>query len=140
MNEPRKRKHEHAGYLPDISLFRGARHASRTGGSWYSQRRFYPRDAKLVRLLAMALCLSVCPCLPQVGVLSVLARQPLSICPTLCYKEIQVYLQKGLLPSGTLSETPESENFATAYRSSKRVMNLAREMWTLRSTGPSSVN
>jgi len=60
MNEPRKRKHEHAGYLPDISLFRGARHASRTGGSWYSQRRFYPRDAKLVRLLAMALCLSVC--------------------------------------------------------------------------------
>ena len=61
MNEPRKRKQENAGYLPDISLFGGgARHDSRTGGSWYSQRRFYPRDAKLARLLAMALCLSVC--------------------------------------------------------------------------------
>jgi len=60
MNEPRKRKHEHAGYLPDISLFRGARHASRTAGSWYSRRRFYPHDAMLVRLLAMTLCLSVC--------------------------------------------------------------------------------
>jgi len=38
-----------------------------------------------------------------------------------------------VLPSGTLSQTltPDLENFASAYRSSKRVINLAGERWTL---------
>ena len=31
----------------------------------------------------------------------------------------------GILLSGTFSETPDLENFAKAYRSSKRVINLA---------------
>ena len=34
-----------------------------------------------------------------------------------------------VLPSGSLSQTPDLENFATAQRSSKRVINLARERW-----------
>jgi len=35
------------------------------------------------------------------------------------------------LSSGSFYETPDLENFATAYRSSKRVINLARQRWTL---------
>jgi len=32
-----------------------------------------------------------------------------------------------LFPSETLSQTPDLENFATAYRSSKHVIDLARQ-------------
>jgi len=38
---------------------------------------------------------------------------------------------KGTSP-GTLSQTRDLENFASMYRSSKRVIDLARERWTLR--------
>jgi len=34
--------------------------------------------------------------------------------------------------SGTLAKTPDLENFATAYRSSKRVIKLSRQRWMLR--------
>jgi len=52
---------------------------------------------------------------------------------TLGYKEIRISRKTTILPSGTLSQTPDSkENFASAYRSSKRVVDLARESWTLR--------
>jgi len=37
--------------------------------------------------------------------------------PTLCYKEIWVSPKIRALPSGTLSQTPNLENFATASRS-----------------------
>ena len=35
-----------------------------------------------------------------------------------------------LLPSGTLSQTLDIENYASAYRWSKRVIDLARQRWT----------
>ena len=44
------------------------------------------------------------------------------------FKETQVSTKIRVLPSGT----PNLENFATAYRSSKRVINLAQERLTLR--------
>ena len=89
----------------------------------------------LAPVLAMALCLSVCLCLLQVGVLSkrlnesrwFWARELPSTRPTHCYKEIQVIPKMRVLPSGTLFQTLDLENFATAYRSSKRVINFARE-------------
>ena len=78
---------------------------------------------------------SVCVRLSQVGVLSkrmnesgwFLAWELHSTYPTLCYKEIHVLskIRVGLLPSGILLQTSDLENFATAYRSSKRVINLA---------------
>jgi len=37
-----------------------------------------------------------------------------------CFKEIRVSAKIRVLPSGTLSKTPDLENFASAYRSSKR--------------------
>jgi len=112
---------------------------------WQRPINFYPHNAMLARVLAVALCL----CLP-VGVLSkrlnesvwFLAWELRSTYSTLCCTEIQVPSKIGVLPSGTLLQTPDLENLITAYRSSKRVVNLAREWWTLRAwwTGPSSVN
>jgi len=102
-------------------------------------QHFYPRDAMLARVLTMALCLSVCLCLSQLGVLSkrlnesvwFLATELLSTYHTFCYrpKEIQASTKK-VLPTGTLLQTLDLENFATA--SSKRVINLAGERWTFR--------
>jgi len=76
-------------------------------------------------------CLSVCQ--SQVRVLSkrldesswVLARELPS---TVLKGNSGIFKNKGrLLPSGTLSQTPDLENFASAHRSSKRVINLARQ-------------
>jgi len=104
-------------------------------------------DAMLARVLAMALFLSVNPsvCLLQLGVLSkrmdescwFLAWELPSTHPTLCSKEIQGPSKIRVLPPGTLLQTLDLENFATAYPSSKRVINIARERRTLRS---SSIN
>ena len=85
-------------------------------------------------------CLRLFLCRSQVGVLSkrmnesgwFLAWELPSTYPTLCFKEIQVPSKTRVLPSGTLLQTLDFENFAAAYRSSKRVINLARERWTLR--------
>jgi len=52
--------------------------------------------------------------------------------PTTGYKEIQVPSKIRVLPSRTLLQTLDLENFATAYRPSKCVINLAGERWTLR--------
>jgi len=73
--------------------------------------------------------------LSQVGVLSkrmnesgwCLAKEVHSTYSTLCCKEIHVPSKIRVLPSGILLQTLELEKFATAYRSSKRVINLARE-------------
>jgi len=85
----------------------------------------------LERVLAMALCLSVSV---SVGVLSkrlnesdwCLAWGLLSTCPTLCSKEIQVSPKIRVLSSGILSQTPNLD-LALAYRSSKRVVDFARQ-------------
>jgi len=102
----------------------------------YAVNRFYPPDALLVWVLAMALCL----CLSQVSVLlkqlnksgCFLAWELLTTYPTLFCKEIELPLKIRVLPSGTLLQTLDLENLATTYRSSKCVINLARERWTLR--------
>jgi len=54
------------------------------------------------------------------GLIWVLAWKLLS---TLCFKEIHVSTKIRVLPSGTLSQTPDFENFASPYRSSKRVVD-----------------
>jgi len=51
--------------------------------------------------------------------------------PTLCYKETHVSLKIRVLPSRILLQTLDLEYFATAYPSSKRVINIARERWTV---------
>ena len=45
--------------------------------------------------------------------------------PTLCCKEIRVTPKISVLPSGTLSQTLDVENFATVSRSSLGVVNEA---------------
>jgi len=89
----------------------------------------------LAQVLAMALCLclSVCHKLVfyQNGYTNRAGFWHGSFLPTLSCKEIQVPSKIKVLPSGTLLQTLDLENFATAYRSSKRVVNLARERWTL---------
>jgi len=78
---------------------------------------------------------SVSVCLSQVGVLSnrinesrwFWARELPSTFPILCYGEIQVSPKIKVLPSGTLSQTPVLENFASECRALKRVVDLARQ-------------
>ena len=98
---------------------------------------FYPRDDMLARVLDMALylsvCVRVCLRLSQVGVLSKgidgfwhggLFR-PVIHCVLRKFR----YLQKlEFFHLESFSYTLDLENFATsiAYRSSKRVINLAR--------------
>jgi len=91
----------------------------------------------LVVELAMALCLSVC--VSQVGVLLKRLNEsgkfwawklPLTY-PTLSCNEIRVTPKiRARFSPETLFHT--RERHATAYRSSKRVIDLARERWTLR--------
>jgi len=77
----------------------------------------------------VSVCLYLC--LSQVGVLSkrmnesswFLVWELPSTYPALCEKEILVSLKIRVLPSGTLSQTPDLENFATAYRSLKHVID-----------------
>jgi len=69
---------------------------------------------------------SLCLCLSQVGILSkrlnelgwFLAWKLVSTYPILCFMDIQVPSKISLLSPGTLLRT-------------KRVINVAREMWTL---------
>ena len=71
----------------------------------------------------LSVCLSVCP--SQAGVVSkrpdesswFLECRPPSAYPTLSYKELWVSPKTKVLPSGTLSQTPDLEDFATASRS-----------------------
>ena len=92
---------------------------------------FYPRDA----MLALCLCLSVChkSVFYRNGWTDravFLARRLHSTIQTLCCKKIHVSTKITVFPSGTLSHT--LKKFASAYRSSKRVIDLSRERWTLR--------
>jgi len=91
----------------------------------YVEAFYPPRAAMLPPVLAMALCPSVRLCLTQVGVLSKRLNKPSwflacelpSTHVTLCYKEIRVSPKIRILPSGTLSLTPDLENFSLVYRS-----------------------
>jgi len=53
--------------------------------------------------------------------------------PILCcvYGNSGISTRIKLLPSGTLSKTLDLENFASTYRSLKRVVDLVRQRWTL---------
>jgi len=99
---------------------------------------FYPRNIMLARVLSMAqLCLSVC--LSQVGVLSKRLNElnwfwrGSFLSPILhCVKRKFGISKIRVLISGTLSQNLDLEYFGLVYRSSKRVVDFAREMWTLR--------
>ena len=80
---------------------------------------------------------SVCVChnsVKQIGWF--LAWGLLSTSHTMCYKEIRAISKIRALPSGTSLQTPDLENFAIAYRSSRRVINSARERWKLKARQP----
>ena len=83
---------------------------------------FYQRNARLYD--PVSLCLSVCVCVYLNQPSWFLAWELHSTLPTLCFKEIQVSPKIRVLPSGTLPQTLDLENFAMAYRSSKRVVTL----------------
>ena len=120
---------EASGQLPSLLPFK-------SGPARTDKRHsidFYRRDAVLARVQAMALCLCLVSVTSRYSVERVeriglvLAWELLFTFPTLCSKEIQVPSKIRLLPSGTLLQTLDVEDFATACRSSKRVINLARE-------------
>jgi len=86
---------------------------------------FYPCDAMLAQVVAIALRL----CHKSVFCWSGWTDQA-GFGNTVC-KEIQVSTKIRVLTSGILSKTPDLENFSFAYRSSRCVIDLAREGWTL---------
>jgi len=81
---------------------------------------------RATRVLAMVMCLrlsviSRCSIETTQPIRLVLIRELPSTYPTLCYKDIQVSSKIRVLPSGTLLQTLDLQNFATA--SWKRVIN-----------------
>ena len=98
-----------------------------------AQLTFYQRDVMPAQVLAMALCLSVCLSVSHKSEFDRNGRTNrtgfgMGASFHLSYtvlKEIRVYSKIRVLPSGTLSQTPDLENFASVYRLSKRVINLA---------------
>jgi len=90
----------------------------------------------LARVLAMALCPSVASrsfIEMTERIELVLAR---SFLPPILYTVVKgssgIFKNKGTSNAcRTLSQTPDLENFIMVYRSSKRVIDLARERWTL---------
>ena len=113
-----------------------------------AKRSFYPRDAMLARMLSMALSLSVCLFVTSrwstkrdKWIKLVFGTGAFPTYPTMWLKEIRVSAKKA---TSLWNSVPNSglKNFASAYRLSKRVMDLARQRSTLRAwlTGPSSVS
>ena len=110
-------RHSHASSMPVFAALQAFNH-------------FHP--ATLYASAGSYGCVSVflSLCLSQVCVLSKRLNEPgcfwvwnlPSIYRTLCYKEIQVPSKIKVLPPGTLVQTLNVETFATAYRSSKRVV------------------
>ena len=80
---------------------------------------FLPRDAMLARYtLSSCVRPSVCPSQAATGRIElVLSWRFPSTYLTLFYNEIWVSPEICVLPSGTLSQTPDLENFATTSRS-----------------------
>jgi len=101
-------------------------------------RSFYPRDAMLARVLAMAPC--PCLCLSVTSRCSietdrrnnlVLAWGLLSTSPTLYFMEIQVSTKIRVLPSGTFFLNSGLRKFRHGISIVERAINLARERWSL---------
>ena len=105
---------------------------------------FYSRDAMPARVLAnvaMALRLSVCLSVCRKLECSLETDERIELVfgmgayfhpsYTVLKGNSGISKDKGTSP-GTLSQTRDLENFASMYRSSKRVIDLARERWTLR--------
>jgi len=93
---------------------------------------------RCVRILA--LCLFVSPCLSVASRSSVerlnesswfFLRGVFLTSFALCGKEIHIFTKIRVLSSETLAQAPYLENFVTACWLLKRVINLARERWTL---------
>ena len=93
----------------------------------------------LARVLAMALCPSVCLCLSVTSRSSTEAVERIEpVFGMGASFHASCFVLKG---NSGISENkgtslwnfvPEFENFASVYRSSKRVIDLARERWTFR--------
>ena len=87
--------------------------------------KFLPRDAILAWcMLSSCVRLSACPsvchryCIETTGRIELVLAWRLSFtCPILCCEEIWVVPKVRVIPSGTLSQTPDLENFVTASRS-----------------------
>jgi len=103
-----------------------------------AKRSFYPRDAMLARMLSMALSVSVCLFITSrwstkrdKWIELVFGTGAFPTYPTLWLKEIRVSAKKA---TSLWNSVPNSglKNFASAYRLSKRVMDLARQRSTLR--------
>ena len=80
---------------------------------------FYPCDAMLAQVVAIALRL--CQCSVEVDGLIKL------VFGNTVFKEIQVSTKIRVLTSGILSKTPDLENFSLAYRSSRCVIDLVEK-------------
>jgi len=92
---------------------------------------FYPCSAMLPWVLAIAPC--VCVWIDGWTDRAVfLECGLLSTYPTLCCKEIHMSAKIRVLPSGSLSQTPNLEHFPSVYPLLKCVIDLARRRWTLR--------
>jgi len=88
---------------------------------------FYPRDAMLARVLAMALCLSVCLCLPATSRCSIKRGERISVFFGMkaSFNQSHSVLRKfGYLNSG-LKKCRHGISIV------ERAINLARESWTL---------
>jgi len=133
-----------------LSLLEGTWHFLKSHRCHSSQEcimyriHFYPRDAMLARVLAnvaMALRLSVCLSVCRKLECSLETDERIELVfgmgayfhpsYTVLKGNSGISKYKGTSP-GTLSQTRDLENFASMYRSSKRVIDLARERWTLR--------
>jgi len=89
----------------------------------------------------VSVCLSVCVCLclpvchnsefyRNVGRIELVSGMGASFHPSYTVLKNRVSPKIRALASATLSRTPDLQNFASVYRSSKRVIDLARERWT----------
>jgi len=103
---------------------------------------FYPREDMLVAFaywLWPCVCVSVCLCPSVTSRSSIEAVERIELLVLdnghgifLLHCVKRNFEKMKVLPSGNLSKTADLENFASTYRSSKRVVDMARESWTLR--------
>ena len=100
----------------------------------------YPWDAMLARVQAIALCLSVWICVCHKSMFYRKGWTEWSFWHAGFFRSVlHCVMRKFRYPqnNGTslgnyFFQTPDLENFAMVYRSMERVINLARERWTLR--------
>jgi len=93
--------------------------------------RFLPHDPMLAQYMLWLLSVCVCMCVTSWCSTKMVwadfgmeASFDASTYPTLCYNEIRVAAKIRVLPSETLSQTLDLENFATASRSLLGVLSV----------------